>query len=207
VAWRYSLLIQWGVICAGSYAMSALLCTSDMGAQRHEAGRKDHLAMMVSAFVVALALVISATILAAGAGLIWLINSPFKIAAARRRKQFMRTSVAASAIILTLETTRGEINRHPVGRMTLAVHPPDPSQLVFETQVDFLIPLWRRLTFHPGQMISVRYDPAHPDAVELENVTRADAYWGWRIISQALSALFPASTANRRRISSVQDKR
>jgi hypothetical protein len=136
--------------------------------------------------VIMIALVISAVILGGGALLLWLINLPFAITRSRRRKEFLRTSVVASATILSLHYTRGSINRIPVELMRLEVHPSDPSHGVFEAQVDFLAPRLR--VFRPGQTVSVRYDPAHPETLEVEHVRRADSYWTWRVLSQAMNA-------------------
>ena len=77
---------------------------------------------MTSTLIVFMIALISATIiLGGGAILLWLINLPFAIARARRRKEFLRTSVAASATILSLRYTYGSINRIPVNRMRLEV--------------------------------------------------------------------------------------
>jgi hypothetical protein len=134
----------------------------------------------------------------------WLINRPLNGAYVQRRKALLRDSVVASATILSLRITLGSINRTPVGQMRLEVHPLDPTQRAFETQVEYLVPRWR--VFRLGQTISVRYNPAQLEMLEIEHVKRADAYWGWRAISQTLNTLFPASTANRRRPSAVDDE-
>jgi hypothetical protein len=136
--------------------------------------------------VIVISLVIAAVILGGGALLLWLIDLPFAIARARRRKELLRTSVVASATILSLHSTYGSINRIPVNRMRLAVHPSDPAQPDFEVEVDFLVPRLR--IFRTGQTIAVRYNPAHPETLEVEHVRRADSYWTWRVLSQALNA-------------------
>jgi hypothetical protein len=146
--------------------------------------------------VIMIALAISAVILAGGASLLWLINLPFAIARARRRKEFLRTSVVASATILSLYYINGSINSIPVDRMRVEAHPSDPSHHAFEAQVDFLVPRLR--VFRPGQTIAVRYDPAHPDTLEVENARRADSYWTWRVVSQALNAKPSTPMAQRR---------
>jgi hypothetical protein len=143
-------------------------------------------AMTSTLIVIMIALISATIILGGGAILLWLINLPFAIARARHRKEFLRTSVVASATILSLHYTYGSINRIPVNRMQLEVHPLDPAHHAFETQVDFLVPRLR--VFRPGQTIAVRYDPAHPDTLEVEHARRADSYWTWRAVSQALNA-------------------
>src|SRR5713101_2034395 len=87
--------------------------------------------LVIALFAIMIALVISAVIFGGSAALLWLINLPFTIARARRRKEFLRTSVVASATILSLHYTYGSINRIPVNRMRLEVHPSDPVQHAF----------------------------------------------------------------------------
>jgi hypothetical protein len=142
--------------------------------------------LVIALIAIVIALVISAVIFGGSATLLWLINLPFTISRARRRKEFLRTSVVASATILSLHYTYGSINRTPVNRMRVAVHPSDPTQHPFEAEVDFLVPRLR--VFRSGQSIAVRYDPAHPETLEVEHARRADSYWTWRVVSQALNA-------------------
>src|SRR4051794_8644289 len=142
--------------------------------------------MMENLFLVALALaivaVVATIVIAARELVTWLINRPFNGAYVRRRKAFLRDSVVANATILSLHITFGSINDTPVGQMRLEVHPSDPTQQAFETQVEYLVPRWR--VFQLGQTISVRYNPAQPEMLEIENVKRADHFWMWRLGSQ-----------------------
>jgi hypothetical protein len=153
--------------------------------------------LLVIALTLALAATLITILIAVRMLVAWLINLPFNGAYSQRRKALLREGVVASATILSLHITRGSINRAPVGQMRLEVHPPDPTLRAFETQVEYLAPRWR--VFRQGQIVTVRYDPAQPEMLEIENVRRADFYWGWRIISQTLTALFPTSTVSGRR--------
>lgn len=97
---------------------------------------------------------------------------------AKKRSALVRTGQQARAVITSLDQTGTYINEQPKCRIGLRVEP--ASGAPFETSAVQVVLLTQIPQFQPGQVVTVRFDPADHAQVAIEalghvTVTEADA--------------------------------
>ncbi|HRN51604.1 MAG TPA: hypothetical protein PLC52_08720 [Anaerolineales bacterium] len=89
-----------------------------------------------------------------------LVAGPILVSSINTRLQ--ATGTAATATVVSLSQTGTYINRNPMVRIVLEVHPPNGSP--FHTEAERLTTLVDLPRLQPGASVSVRYDPETLDA-------------------------------------------
>jgi len=97
---------------------------------------------------------------------------------ASKRNALLKTGVQARAVITSLDQTGTYINEQPKCRVGLRVEPAGGAP--FEATAVQIVLLTQIPQFQPGQIVTVRYDPADPAKIAIEAfghvaITEADA--------------------------------
>ena len=77
----------------------------------------------------------------------------------RGDNQILANGVPARAIILSVQDAKTRLNGHPAALVRLDVTPRDGAH--FEVMVQTPVTRQNALTLQPGQVVHVRFDPAH----------------------------------------------